>query len=164
MYLAIFAAYAVAAFAFITIGLQPVRSAEAVYAEESTYADATLEIPAINLSTPVMQSTMSDNILSVPEQIAASYSSSENKALIFGHSSTVFSNLKSISENDTITYRDKSYHVTNITEQEKSNINMADILAPADQDTIILMTCSGEKIPGTSGDHTHRLIITAEIE
>ena len=95
LYVAIFAAYAVFAFVFFTVGLQPVRSAEAVYAEESTVADSTLEIPSINLSAPVMQSTLTDNVLSVPDQIAASYSSSTNKTLVFGHSSTIFKDLNS---------------------------------------------------------------------
>ena len=161
-YLLIFAAYAVFTFAFITIGLQPVRSAEAAYAEESSTADATLVIDAIGLSAPVTQSSLSNNNLSVPEQIAASYSNSPNKTLIFGHSSSVFQNLKNIQLSDTIFYNEKTYQVTDITEVKKTEISMADILAPSDTDTIVLMTCSGEKIPNTDGDHTHRLIVTAK--
>ncbi len=162
LYVAIFTAYAVFAFAFFTIGLQPVRSAEAVYAEESTIADSTLEIPSINLSAPVMQSTLTDNVLSVPDQIAASYSSSTNKTLIFGHSSTIFKDLNSVKIGETATYNDKTYQITAITEKPKAEISMSEILAPATKDTIILMTCSGELIPNSNGDHTHRLIITAE--
>ena len=161
IYLAIFAVYAVAAYAFIAIGLQPVRSAEAAYAEESSYADATLDIPAIGLKAPVMQSSLTDNVLSVPEQIAASYSQAQNKVLIFGHSSTVFSELYQIEVGDEINYNEKNYKVADITEQPKAEIDMAEILAPAKEDTIILMTCSGELIPDSGGDHTHRLIITA---
>ena len=162
LYVAIFAAYAVFTFAFFTIGLQPVRSAETVYAEESTEADSILNIPSISLTAPVMQSTVTDNVLSVPDQIAASYSTSTNKTLIFGHSSTIFKDLNLVKIGEIATYNEKSYQIIDITEKQKNDISMPEILAPASKDTIVLMTCSGELIPNSDGDHTHRLIITAE--
>jgi len=162
IYLAIFAVYAIAAYAFIAIGLQPVRSADAAYAEESTQADATLNIDSISLTAPVMQSTLTGNELSVPDQIAASYSAAEHKILIFGHSSTIFQNLHNIKNGDIVNYHDRDYRVVTITEKLKSDVSMSEILAPASKDTIILMTCSGDQIPNSNGDHTHRLIITAE--
>ncbi len=163
IYAGIFAAYAIFAFAFITIGLQPIRSAEVAYADESAVADATITIDAIGLDAPVMQSAINENTLSVPEQIAASYSTTQTKTLIFGHSSTVFKDLHQVSMGDEIVYRNQTYHVINTKEQRKDEISMSEILAPTKTPTIILMTCSGDLIPGSNGDHTHRLIITAEL-
>ena len=162
LYLGIFLVYFVAGFAFIAIGLQPVKSAEAVYATESETAEEHLDIPSIYLSAPVKITSVVDNNLVIPEQIAASFSMHDNKTLIMGHSSSVFKNLKDLSLGDEIVYNDATYKIALIEEKAKGDINMSDILRSEDTPTIVLMTCSGEKIEGTSGDHTHRLIITAE--
>ena len=79
-----------------------------------------------------------------------------------GHSSTIFSGLKSVKTGARISYNGKYYTITDITEKQKQDIVMKDILKAENKPTLILMTCSGEKIEGSASDHTHRLIITAE--
>ena len=160
--LLIFATYFVAGFAFIAIGLQPIKDSAAVYATESELATSLLSIDAINLIAPVKDVTLNGKTLEVPEQIAGAYSVHDNKTLIMGHSSTIFANLKDLSVGDEISYSDKKYTITDITEKQKQEIIMKDILKPEEQDTLVLMTCSGEKIEGSASDHTHRLIITAK--
>ena len=162
IYLLIFATYFVAAFAFITIGLQPIKDGVAVYAAESETATALLSIDEINLYAPVKTVMLNGKTLEVPEQIAGAYSVHENKTLIIGHSSTIFSPLKNTKTGMEISYNGKKYTITSITEKQKQDIVMKDILQSAEKDTLILMTCSGEKIAGSASDHTHRLIVTAE--
>lgn len=162
IHLAIFVVYFIAAFAFLTIGLQPIKDAGSVYAAEAATATESLSIPEIGLSTPVKIVSVTGADLEVPEQIVGSYSSHPNKTLLIGHSSTVFKDLKDLKLNSIIIYNDKTYSVLDITKQAKSDISMKDILKSAEKDTLVLMTCSGEAIAGTDGDHTHRLIITAE--
>ena len=154
--------YFVFAFAFTFIGLQPIKSASDVYASESEFATNHLDISTIELSTPVTDLVLNGADLETPEQIAGAYSNHEHKTLIVGHSSTIFQNLKNVELNANIIYNDQQYVVTNIEEKEKSKIDMKEILSESEQETIILMTCSGEPIPNTNGDHTHRLIIMAE--
>ena len=161
IYRFIFATYFVAAFAFIAIGLQPVKNSEAVYAAESETATALLSIDSINLYAPVKPVTLNGKTLEVPEQIAGAYSVHENKTLIMGHSSTIFSGLKSVKTGAEISYNSKIYTITDITEKQKQDIVMKDILKSEEKPTLILMTCSGEKIAGSASDHTHRLIVTA---
>ena len=159
--LLIFATYFIAGFAFIAIGLQPVKDPAAVYATESELATSLLSIDAINLHAPVKSVTLNGKTLEVPEQIAGSYSVHEHKTLIMGHSSTIFSNLKDLSIGDEISYSDKTYTISSIEEKQKQDIDMSEVLSAAETDTLILMTCSGDKIAGSASDHTHRLIITA---
>lgn len=159
--LLIFSTYFVAGFAFIAIGLQPVRDSAAVYATESELATSLLSINAINLHAPVKEVAMKGKTLEVPEQIAGSYSVHDNKTLIMGHSSTIFANLNNLSLGDKISYNNKTYTISNIEEKQKQDIDMSEVLSAAETDTLILMTCSGDKITGTASDHTHRLIITA---
>ena len=78
-----------------------------------------------------------------------------------GHSSTIFSGLKSVKTGEEISYNSKIYTITDITEKQKQDIVMKDILKSEEKPTLILMTCSGEKIAGSASDHTHRLIVTA---
>ena len=162
IYLVIFATYFLAAFAFVMIGLQPVKNSAAVYATESEAANGLLSINAINLNAPVKRVILQNKTLEVPEQIAGAYSVHENKTLIIGHSSTIFKDLKNTTVGMKIAYNGKEYTIRTIEEKLKQDIIMKDILKNEEKDTLILMTCSGEKIDGTSGDHTHRLIITAD--
>ena len=162
IYLLIFATYFVAGFAFITIGLQPVKDSAAVYAVETEAATSLLTIDDINLYAPVKTVTLNDKTLEVPDQIAGAYSVHENKTLIMGHSSTIFKDLKNTTTGMKITYNGKIYTIMGIEEKLKQDISMQDILKAEEKDTLILMTCSGEKIAGSASDHTHRLIITAE--
>ena len=161
VYFVIFATYFLATLAFVIIGLQPVRSSAAVYATETETASGLLSIDAINLNAPVKKVMLNGKTLEVPEQIAGAYSVHENKTLIIGHSSTIFKDLKNTTIGMKITYSGKEYTIRNIEEKLKQDIVMKDILKAEEKDTLVLMTCSGEKIDGTSSDHTHRLIITA---
>lgn len=162
--LGIFATYFVAAVAFVYFGLQPATSPEQVYAAESESAIATLSIPTEGQDShqdlPVKKIAKSGKELEVPEQIVGVYSVHKNKTLLIGHSSTAFSNLKNLQQNDKITYNDKEYTIKNIEEKPKKDISMKEILKAEEEDTIVLMTCSGEQV-ANSEDYTHRLIITA---
>ena len=162
LYLGIFLVYFVAGFAFLAIGMQPIKNAGSVYAAESETAEESLEIPSISLSAPVKISTLTGRDLSVPEQIAGSYSMHENKFFIFGHSSTIFKDLKNLKVGDEIYYQNKKFLITKTEEKPKEDIDMAEILQAEVVPTVVLMTCSGNRIEETANDYTHRIIITAE--
>ena len=163
LYFFIFMMYFIGAFAFIAIGLQPAKNSAAVYASESESATSKLQIQSIGLDAPVTTVNLNGDELEVPEEIAGSYSVHQNKTLIIGHSSTIFQKLHLVSIGDNFTFQNKSYQITNITEKPKSDISMKEILKAEAKDTIIIMTCSGDPIENSNGDHTHRLIITAEL-
>jgi len=137
---------------YLYIGFQPVSSVEA-----SNYP--LLEIPEIGLSTPVLGLELKDRQLIAPADVAGSYSQAENKTFIIGHSSTVFQKLKLLGIYDEFTYGGKTYQVTNLATLEKANIDMQEILAPASEDTVVIMTCAGIALPNQ--DASHRLIVTA---
>ena len=162
IYLAIFATYFTAAFAFLAIGLQPIKSSAEVYATEAQTAIGLLSIDSIGLHAPVKTVKLNGKTLEVPEQITGAYSVHENKTLIIGHSSTVFNRLNEAKIGEEITYNGNKYNIINIEEKRKEDVIMKDILKAEDEDTLILMTCSGEKIANTESDHTHRLVITAK--
>ena len=164
IYLIYFVIYFLAAFMVANIGIHLIKSSNAVYAQEAAAATESLSIPSISLEAPVAVIQYTGSNLNVPEQIAGSYSVHENKTLLFGHSSTIFSGLKYLHIGDTITYRNNTYVISSIEEKPKAKISMKDILQAEEKDTIVLMTCSGDAIPGTNGDHTHRLILTAEFK
>lgn len=137
---------------YIFIGLQPALPAEA-----ANYP--VLEINSINLKTPVAPLELTDRQLIAPATIAGSYSQAANKTLIIGHSSTVFAKLHRAEFGDQFSYNDHTYQITDIITLAKPDVSMAEILAPASTDTIIIMTCAGEPLPNQ--DATHRLLITA---
>lgn len=145
--------YMVAIPAFIIVGLQP---AEAIDASGLP----TLSIPMVSIETPVTQSRLDGKQLYVPDRIAAVYSEDPSKLLLMGHSSTVFQDLKKIELGDEIYYNGNTYEVKDIVTKAKATISMKEILAPAEQETVIIMTCAGE--PLGANDYTHRLIVTAE--
>lgn len=118
-----------------------------------------LVIPEIQLDTPVEGLELEDRQLNVPDMIAGSYSSEPNKTLIVGHSSTVFENLDRLEIGQELTYDEKNYEIIYLEVLAKEKISMRKVLAGADEDTIILMTCAGKSLPNQ--DATHRLIITA---
>lgn len=140
---------------YLYIGFQPVASTEALGYPE-------LNIPSIALNTPVQPITLTDHQLIAPNTIAGVYHANINKTFIIGHSSTVFQNLHQTQTNATFIYDHQTYRITSSEIVEKSDINMQSILAPAEVDTIVIMTCAGEPLPGQ--DATHRLIITALTE
>lgn len=160
--LLIFTTYFIAGFTFITIGMQPVKDSASVYASEAESATSLLSIDSIGLHAPVKNVMLNGKTLEVPEQIAGSYSVHNNKTLVIGHSSTIFSNLKNTTTGMEISYNGKKYTITDIVNERKEDIVMKEILKTEENDTLILMTCSGEKIEGTTSDYTHRIIITAK--
>lgn len=137
---------------YIFIGLQ-----SALPAEAANYP--VLKIDSIQLKTPVAPLELTNYQLIAPATIAGSYSHAANKTLIIGHSSTIFAKLDQVQMNDQFTYNNKTYQVVDITVQAKPDISMNEVLAPAEADTIIIMTCAGEPLPNQ--DATHRLLITA---
>ena len=148
--------YAVCFVVYLIFGLTP-TSAGATYYEIS----GNLEIPAIDLNSDVTTLNIEDHQLKTPRTIGGSYSRSENKTLLIGHSSTVFSKLDQIWVGDIVNYNGYSYLVKDIIVDKKENINMRELLRAAETDTLIIMTCAGNDLE--DGDATHRLIITAEI-
>ena len=82
--------------------------------------------------------------------------------MLIGHSTTVFSNLNQIELGASIEYNGQAYRVIAIDMMPKDEISMQKLLAGAEHDTIVVMTCAGELFD--NGDATHRLIITASNE
>lgn len=145
--------YMIAIPAFIIIGLQPAQAAE-------VDGLPTLRIDSVGIETPVAESELKDRQLSVPDTIAAVYAENPSKLLLIGHSSTVFQNLKNIEVGDEVSYDGRKYVVKNLEIKLKAKISMKQILAPAERETMIIMTCAGE--PLGANDYTHRLIVMAE--
>lgn len=134
-------------------GIQPVSSIEA-----TSYPE--LSIPDIGLSTPVAPLEMTEHKLIAPATIAGSYSQATNKQFIIGHSSTVFQDLNQSALYQHLYYNETEYTITAIETLVKADVNMDAVLAAADIDTLVIMTCAGTPLP--EQDATHRLIITAE--
>lgn len=118
-----------------------------------------LIISGINLNTAVENVELKGNELTSPENIAGAYNAARNKTLLIGHSTTVFKNLDQIDGDMIIEYRNKDYKITEMVLMKKEDISMFDLTRPAEEDTIILMTCAGKET--SDKDFTHRLIITA---
>lgn len=137
---------------YIFIGLQPILPAEA-----ANYP--VLEISSIHLKTPVAPLELTNQQLIAPATIAGSYSHAAHKTLIIGHSSTVFNKLDQARVGDRFEYDGAVFEIQELTTKSKATISMDEILAPAEEDTIIIMTCAGDPLPNQ--DATHRLLITA---
>lgn len=137
---------------YFYIGLHPVSSLD--------YAGyPTLEIPSIELTTPVAKIELEDRELVAPARIAGVYHANPHKLFIIGHSSTVFRDLHKLEIDQTFVYDNKIYRVSSAITLEKADIDMAELLAEPFEDTIVIMTCAGEPLPNQ--DATHRLIVTA---
>ena len=140
---------------YLFYGLQP--------AEAAPYnVFTTLSIPTISLNTDVTNVSLVDGKLDTPDTIVGSYAGGENKTFLFGHSSTVFRNLKDIELGDEIVYFDKEYDVVKLEFKEKSIIDMSEVLKSEKIDTIIIMTCAGILLD--NGDATHRFMVTAVLK
>lgn len=137
---------------YLYIGFQPAASIEA-----ASYPE--LDIPSISLNTPVAPLQLTNRQLIAPGNIAGVYSANPNKTFIIGHASTIFKQLHQVQVNDTFTYAGKTYRIIQTETLEKSAVNMRQILAAAETDTIIIMTCAGTPLAGQ--DATHRFIVTA---
>ena len=140
---------------YIFIGLTPAKAVEMEAATD-------IKIPEIGLSADVTLLTMEHGMLKTPDKIVGSYSRAKNKTFLVGHSFGVFENLDKLNVGDEIYYDLVNYKITNIEILEKSDISMDALLAPADVDTIVLMTCAGEVF--SDGDASHRLVITAVVK
>lgn len=137
---------------YFYIGFQPVTTIEAL-------SYPTLEFSDLKLSTPVAQLELTDHQLIAPATIAGSYSQNDSKTLIIGHSSTVFKKLDQAAVEMEFEYDGVTYRIQQIETLAKTEINMQEILAPAAEPTIVIMTCAGDPLPNQ--DATHRLIVTA---
>ena len=137
---------------YLLIGLTPAKATEVDAVTE-------IKIPKISLSSDVALLTMNQGVLKTPDTVVGSHSRNKNKTFLVGHSTGVFSDLDKLELGDEIYYDLVSYTVVNIDVLQKSDISMDRLLAPADIDTIVVMTCAGELLSG--GDASHRLIITA---
>lgn len=137
---------------YIVVGLQPARASDYEISGE-------LEIPSIGLVADVTGVEMKERKLEVPDAIVGSYAKAENKTLLVGHSTTVFSDLDEVELKDEIIYNGKVYKVSGITWTTKERVRMNELLKREDEDTLVIMTCAGELLDG--GAATHRLIITA---
>ena len=147
-----FGLYFIAFFAYIVVGLQP--------AEATNYNISTkLVIPSIELDSDVATLKMENHQLSTPDTIVGSYSSSDNKTMLIGHSSTVFNHLNEVSLGDEIIYDDARYVVKEREILPKEDVIMPKLLSASNEKTIVIMTCAGEDLG--KGDATHRLILTA---
>ena len=147
--------YVTAFLAYVIFGLQPAEAAR------SYEVSAELNIPSIGLVSDVTTLELENRELKTPDAIVGSFSRSENKTLLIGHSSTVFQNLNQIRLDDEIFYNNNKYIVKKITITEKAEVDMSGLLAHADQDTLAIMTCAGASLG--NGDATYRLIVTAVI-
>ena len=82
--------YAIAIPTYLYLGFQP-SEASAAYAEEAKTATGSLAIPSISLLAPISEVTLDGRVLTAPDYIVGRYRASENKTLVMGHSSTIFS-------------------------------------------------------------------------
>lgn len=137
---------------YIFVGLQPVSSAAG-----ENYPSLTID--AIGLDTPVASLELNNQELIAPAAIAGIYDQHNGKLFIIGHSSTVFQRLAEVAPGTVITYDSQLYIITEAITVEKSAVDMTKILASTEQETLILMTCAGQSLPGQ--DATHRFIATA---
>ena len=85
---------------YLAFGLQPAEASQEFFSQK-------LEIPSINLETPVAELELVDRELETPDKIAGSFSIHKNKTLIIGHSTTVFEKLKDVRMSDILYYNDK---------------------------------------------------------
>lgn len=144
---------AVAFLAYIIYGLQPAG------AVQSYEINGNLSIPGIDLTADVADLHLTDGELKTPDTIVGSYSRSENKTLLIGHSTTVFQDLDQVKIGDVVSYNGKEYKVNRLQYIIKEAIDMSELLAAEDEDTLVIMTCAGKLLDG--GDATHRFIVTA---
>ena len=140
---------------YIIVGLQP---AEAANYEIS----AQLSIPAIGLDSDVTELARDGQKLNTPDTIVGAYTRAENKTLLIGHATTVFENLSAVKLGAEVEYNGKNYHVVAREMVPKTQISMNKVLAGAEKDTLIIMTCAGELY--SDGDASHRFMITAVSE
>ena len=119
-----------------------------------------VSIPAINMFSEVTSLELKGRKLETPDYIVGSYSNAENKTLLIGHRSTIFNKLDEVMIGDSIWFNGQEYIVSDSEIYEKANINMDQLLAREDENTLVVMTCAGKYLDAS--DATHRLIVTAK--
>lgn len=137
---------------YLYIGFRPAIRAEAI-------SYPVLEIPSINLSTPVEPLSLENHELIAPATIAGSYQRFENKIFIIGHASTVFQDLDAIEIGGFLTYDGDTYQIFQRETLAKEDIDMSIVIGNAPTPVMIIMTCAGTPLPNQ--DATHRLMIYA---
>lgn len=120
-----------------------------------------VSIPAINMFSEVTSLELEGRKLETPDYIVGSYSNAENKTLLIGHRSTIFNKLDEVMIGDSIWFNGQEYIVSDSEIYEKANINMDQLLAREDENTLVVMTCAGKYLD--TSDATHRLIVTAKV-
>ena len=150
-----FVIYFVAFFGYIIYGLQPVEATNAYT------VDNMLSISSIGLNADVTNIHVEDGELKTPDTIVGSYSKNTNKTLLIGHSTGIFKDLDDVKIGDSIKYGDNEYKVTKYVYIEKDAIDMNELLASEDKETLVIMTCAGTLLG--DGDATHRIILFASI-
>ena len=148
-----FVIYFVAFFGYIIYGLQPVEATNAYT------VDNMLSISSIGLNADVTNIPVEAGELKTPDTSVGSYSKNTNKTLLIGHSTGIFKDLDDVKIGDSIKYGDNEYKVTKYVYIEKDAIDMNELLAPEDKETLVIMTCAGTLLG--DGDATHRILITA---
>ncbi len=138
---------------YIFWGLQPAEARDYLVSSE-------LVIPSIALVSDVTAVELKNQTLETPDTIVGSYSRNENKVFLFGHSSTVFRNLKDVEIGSVIVYDETTYEVKDIKTYQKADVDMNKVLEDTGKKNLVLMTCAGDELE--DGDATERLIITAE--
>ncbi|MBR2994274.1 sortase [Candidatus Saccharibacteria bacterium] len=138
---------------YIVVGLQPAE------ATQSYEISTTLNIPSINLNTDVANLKLESHKLETPSDIVGRFQRAENKTLLIGHSTSVFQNLDRLQIGEEVVYDGTIYYIYSKNIVEKAAIDMNKLLAAAEKDTLVIMTCAGTELD--NGDATHRLIITA---
>ena len=118
--------------AYVIWGLQPAEAAQ------SYEISAELNIPSISLVSGVTTLQIENHGLKTPDTIVGSFSLTENRTLLIGHSSTVFQNLNKTRLGDEIIYDGNKYIVEKIEVLEKADVDMSKILSPAEKDTLMI--------------------------
>lgn len=148
--------------AFFAITLPSFLVGLSAFATTINPPNATLKIPAINLTSAVTPTDLANNTLETPDSIIGSYTNNQ-KIFLFAHNTTSFKNLHNLKINDQILYQKDNevhtYYATNIELKPVENVLMTKILKDTPAPTLILMTCSGQK---QNGQYPDRLIIYAE--
>lgn len=137
---------------YIIVGLQPAEARRYEISGE-------INIPSIGLYSDVTTLELNNHRLDTPDTIVGSYAKYSSKTLLIGHSSTVFKNLNQVKVGENIYYNGIEYKITKMETLSKDKIDMNLLLAPSKDNTLVVMTCAGERIG--ENDASHRLIVTA---
>ena len=147
-----------------------VGSATLIFATTSFASEppiALLSIGSANLSNAEIISAPPDGrTLPTPEHQIGLYQPYTDLTFLYGHNTTIFTDLHNVNLGDQITFRHletrdlTTYQVTDIQTLKNSNVHMGQLLAKPSEKTLILMTCAGQ-FQDSLGTYDERLIIWA---